>query len=779
MAGAQVSIGGDASGAIRAMGTVEDKAARLAQKIKEGFTTRIGQRMFDGLIQAANALPNAMKAAIDAGGRLSDQMARTGAAGEGLVVMERWLTNAGLAADKTTTLLGLMQKGLAGLNEDSKPTAEAFATLGLNMAALRAQDPVAAFQSIGAAIMRIEDPAQRTALSMRIFGRSGAEALVAFADTRGMDTARAQLGQMPSILAANASQLDEVSDRLGNLGTGWQQIGAAAAVAVLPALESITAKIASMDLTAIGAAIGSLINGIVAIGPALVVAGAGLVALKIGAFITSMAAKTREWWANTAAIQANTQALSRNASAGASAGSGPKPGAGGRGMAMAAGGILAVAGIGAQLAMSYADDLAASNAVMAEASERGNAAMRKFEINAMRAQVASREEIEKTVAAIEEEKKAIEAAAEAQMKNVDDADTREGILTATVATTKALDLKARQLRATGDEQLAANAATRAAAQAEADLAEKIEKAAEAYRNARESYTKSVSDKEDTPETSGPLSNQLAELDRAEKAIRGKMTKGYGYQDKSAAQILDPAFFDKRADSPEKTRDFDLARKLAAIEEKRVEISNQLRQSKQDAVADYRTELDLLTATIAGEKERVADLKRQAAIKEEIARLTAAGFSAKDPSTQAAAERIVDARAKADAAQRAAQARQEAAGVLADAEAAVRGPEAMDARTREKRAEEIAAQSGIGMGEARKMASNEADLEKINSLRSKMDGMSFQSSLGAVSSMQAIGGGGGAAASGFDYAREQTELQRQMVEALRDMKTRNTPPTLEV
>jgi hypothetical protein len=115
MAGVSVTIGGNASGAIAALDGVASKASRIADKIRTGFQERVGHRLLDGLVQAASSLPNAMRGAIDAGGRLADQMARTGAAGEGLVVLERALMNAGMAADSTVKLLGLMQKGIAGL----------------------------------------------------------------------------------------------------------------------------------------------------------------------------------------------------------------------------------------------------------------------------------------------------------------------------------------------------------------------------------------------------------------------------------------------------------------------------------------------------------------------------------------------------------------------------------------------------------------------------------------------------------------------------------------
>jgi hypothetical protein len=80
MSGVAVTISGNNAQAIAALNGVANKAESVAERIRNGFQQRIGQRMFDGLARAAAALPGAMKDAIDAGGRLSDQMARTGAA---------------------------------------------------------------------------------------------------------------------------------------------------------------------------------------------------------------------------------------------------------------------------------------------------------------------------------------------------------------------------------------------------------------------------------------------------------------------------------------------------------------------------------------------------------------------------------------------------------------------------------------------------------------------------------------------------------------------------
>lgn len=770
MAGIKLTVGGDASKAYSVLDGVGAKAASVADRISKGFQERIGHRMFDGLMRAARSLPNAMKEAIDAGGRLSDQMARTGAAGEGLVILERALQNAGIGAEKTVMLLGMMQRSFAGMNEDMQTTSEAFARLGMSMEELRGMDPTDAFQAIGKSIMSIADPAERTALAMRIFGRSGAEALVAFSDPDGIARATAELGELPAVLTENAARLDMVSDRLATMGTGWKQIGTAAASAVLPAMERITAQIASMDLTGIGRQIGRVLNVIAALAPALGTIGAAMIALKITSFIGALANKTRAWWAETAAIKANSAALAQNAAAGRGAAAGKAAGGIGRGGMLAAGGAMAAGLVVQQLMISYAERLREANDALTESINASNSAMQKFGIQGIRAQMSTREEIEATVAAIHAEKDAIWAAANARIDSAPNGKIAARIQEETEITISLLDATINATRKMTDEQLAANAATKAAAEAEGARAEAVEKAAEAYEKLRKNFAEKLEFADEAIQSGGTLAEQLAEIDRAAGAVREKMSGGFGFQWMDSDEILKTLDGLSDIDGPEKTQDLEQAIKLRDIEAKRAALTAQIAASREDAGRQYQEDLAILTAMIAGEDAKVAALQREADIRAEIVRLTAAGATAEEAT--GAATRLVDARLAAEAAEAATaaeerrnEARQRGADIMADAAAVAQGADAAATRAIEKRAQEIADQSGLGIDEARGMAANEAGLDELTRLRGQSDGMQMQSTLGAVSDMQRIGGGGAVVSSGIDIARQQADLQRQMVTLL--------------
>jgi tape measure domain-containing protein len=145
------------------------------------------------------------------------------------------------------------------------------------------------------------------------------------------------------------------------------------------------------------------------------------------------------------------------------------------------------------------------------------------------------------------------------------------------------------------------------------------------------------------------------------------------------------------------------------------------KSRADASEEYRLERDILAARLKGDDERLAKLEREKAIREEMRRLEGAGFTADE--SRPAAERKVD---------------------LAREVEAKKEKEATTTTTRKELEAKLAAKRG------------------------EMDNLRYESSVGSVGSMQRIGGGGGAVASGLDYQRQATDLQRETNQILREL-----------
>lgn len=173
-----------------------------------------------------------------------------------------------------------------------------------------------------------------------------------------------------------------------------------------------------------------------------------------------------------------------------------------------------------------------------------------------------------------------------------------------------------------------------------------------------------------------------------------------------------------------------AEKQAEADRKKAEAT---KESRAAAAEEYRLENAILAARLKGDADRLAKLEREKAIREEMKRLESAGFTPEE--ARKPAEAKVDAEKKAN-----------------DAEA--RREEAKK-RQRETQ-EELAA--------------------KLKDSRKELENLEYQSSVGSISSMQRIGGGGGAVASGLDYQRQVADLQREANSYLRQLiEVSRTPP----
>ena len=242
-------------GSIYAELTLRDKMTVGLAKARKSLNSFAANAMkgaaVGGVAAGFAAIGVSISKAVNQGGELADMMNRTGAAGEGLVVAQRALENAGIAAGSLPVSLNKMQKALA-------MNADAFGQLGLSVDQLKATDPVTAFEQIGRAIASLGDPATKTKAAMDIFGRSGGELLAVFNDSGAFDLARQQVGGLGKTLAENASQLDAVGDAFGTLETKATQFGSVLAVSLLPTMTQWVDKLNQMDLSEAGDKVGTL-----------------------------------------------------------------------------------------------------------------------------------------------------------------------------------------------------------------------------------------------------------------------------------------------------------------------------------------------------------------------------------------------------------------------------------------------------------------------------------------------------------------------------------------
>ena len=211
----------------------------------------------------------AIKESLDLGGRLSDVSAQTGIAVGDLVVLRQAFDNAGVGADAVGPAINRMQKALAGVSEDGEPSNDALVRLGITMGEIRSLSPAEQFARVASGIAAIQDPTERAATAMKIFGRKGGEMMALFKDPEAMAVAAQQVGGLASTMQANAARFDSISDAFGAAGLKGQQFAAGLTAAIAPALDEVAAALNKTDLTGLGESVGAAAAAAINLGQAM------------------------------------------------------------------------------------------------------------------------------------------------------------------------------------------------------------------------------------------------------------------------------------------------------------------------------------------------------------------------------------------------------------------------------------------------------------------------------------------------------------------------------
>jgi hypothetical protein len=218
----------------------------------------IGGALAGGAAAMASMYASArgIRSALDMGGRLSDIAANTGlAAGEALV-MERALRDAGISGEKLQPTIQKMQRSIVEAGEGVATYRRAFEALGLSLADLRRMSPAEQFTEIQRALAGIEDPAERSARAMQIFGRSGGELGALLSNADAMTNAAASVGGQAEILNRSADSFDRASDLLGGMGDKLRGLFVGMADFINPVLLPVLEKFNSVDWSGIGQQVG-------------------------------------------------------------------------------------------------------------------------------------------------------------------------------------------------------------------------------------------------------------------------------------------------------------------------------------------------------------------------------------------------------------------------------------------------------------------------------------------------------------------------------------------
>jgi hypothetical protein len=247
--------------------TVDKLSGRLQgfQGQTQSFTSRVGEMAkgfaaFVGPIAAVGAaflgargIVNSFRDAIDMGGKLNDLSARTGETAGNLAVLQRAFENAGSSGEAVGPMLNRLQRFMVEAGQGSKAQVEAMDKLGLSYEQLKTMTPTAQMELLAQKISAIPDPAQRSALAMEIFGRSGGELMPLLRNMSGeLETARAQLGGYPEAMDRANKALDDIGDSFGAISTKAREFVTGALVDIAPTIAAAADQLAKMDFASMG-----------------------------------------------------------------------------------------------------------------------------------------------------------------------------------------------------------------------------------------------------------------------------------------------------------------------------------------------------------------------------------------------------------------------------------------------------------------------------------------------------------------------------------------------
>jgi hypothetical protein len=200
--------------------------------------------------------------ALDMGGRLSDLSGRTGETAGNILMLERAFDNTGIGADKVGASINKLQKFMADASVEGSKNMEIIHALGISYGELAGKTPTEQMQMFAEKIANIQDPTERAAAAMQIFGKSGGALLPLFSDFSGeIANARGELGTMIGVMDRNNGSFDAVSDKINVVKGKFTELAAGILDRTIPAIEAITRALARVDAAAIGQRIADIFVG--------------------------------------------------------------------------------------------------------------------------------------------------------------------------------------------------------------------------------------------------------------------------------------------------------------------------------------------------------------------------------------------------------------------------------------------------------------------------------------------------------------------------------------
>jgi hypothetical protein len=146
----------------------------------------------------------------------------------------------GVSADKMTTALQKLQKGVGEAALGMGTAKTALETLNIDIDSFTALSPDEQFKRVADEISKIQDPAKRAAMATKLFGKAGAELIPMLeGGSAAIEKAEQDMIEMQGTLdAADFKAIEDSNDAWTRLTTTLEGVWNQIAVAVAPAMEA-------------------------------------------------------------------------------------------------------------------------------------------------------------------------------------------------------------------------------------------------------------------------------------------------------------------------------------------------------------------------------------------------------------------------------------------------------------------------------------------------------------------------------------------------------------
>jgi hypothetical protein len=208
-----------------------------------------------GIMATLTVAAHKFYAAMEAGGALVDLSAQTGVAVDKLMVLQLAFEQAGMAASDVQPVVAKLQKSIAEAATGNATAAAKFKTIGIAIKDIQGLSADEQLAKVGEAISKIENPAQRSAMAMEVFGKSGAKLLSVFS-SGGLEDVQANIGNQAQLMVQNAGIFDRATDVLNTAGSKMQGFFVGMASEIMPPLMGVVDAVNSIDFSQLGQGLG-------------------------------------------------------------------------------------------------------------------------------------------------------------------------------------------------------------------------------------------------------------------------------------------------------------------------------------------------------------------------------------------------------------------------------------------------------------------------------------------------------------------------------------------